>query len=106
MDKAKVREWLRNTDGYSIVDPSHFIEMGLPESKVKRYVQTYSDDPDLGKHAAHRNDGKSGPVKGVAEFSAVRLVARELGVDLSQCPEWMGRGKQFREYAAAVLKAL
>lgn len=100
LDKSKVREWLAHSDGYGILDPAFFKAMGLDLRGTR-----HSSDPALGKHAATRADGQPGDVEGVSEFVAIRIVAKELGLNDLPAP-FMGRGKNFRLQASAVLKAL
>ena len=104
LDKEKVRDWANETGGYGIVDPQLFLDMGMDPETVKRLTHSFSDDPDLGKGAVHRNDGTSGPTEGVAEFDAVDAICRELGA--KPCHTWMGRGKNFRGTIAAILETL
>jgi hypothetical protein len=106
LDKAKVREWLQDSGGYDILDPQFFLEMGVEPEVVERFTRTFSDDPELGKHAVTRADGKPGPARGVSEFSMIQRIAYELGVDLSKLPQFYGRGKTFRTQVSAILKAL
>lgn len=105
VDTDQVIEWLNHTNGYSILAPEFFLRMGISAARVKRYTHTFSDDPELGKHAATRNDGSPGPVRGVSEFSAVEMVAAELGVKLPHSIK-LGRGSRFREERDALLHAL
>jgi len=93
----RVVEWLKGTDGYAILHPRFFAELGL-EFKSR----TFSSDPELGKHSASRKDGKPGDVEGVAEFDAIEDVADLLGIPNDVRSPWLGRGKNFRHLAALI----
>lgn len=104
MNKIKIQEWLKETDGYSVMEPEFFLEMGVPKEIVENHTRTHSSDPSLGKGAVTRNDGSGGDVKGVAEFGMVNTVARLLGV--KPVTKWMGRGKNFRETTSVILESI
>lgn len=106
LNLKRARKWLTETDGYSILAPEFFCMMGFDEPTLQRLTRKYSDDPALGKNAAHRKDGKPGPVEGIAEFSAIHTVASMLGVDLNSVPSFLGRGKQFRAWRDACVQAI
>jgi hypothetical protein len=101
LDKAKAKEWLNDADGYSILDPCVFRDMGLDVRSG-----SHSSDPALGKHRATRSDGEPGDVEGVSEFEAIDVLADELGVP-SEC-RWPfhGRGSNFRHLRNLCWKAL
>lgn len=99
MDKQKVVEWLKEADGYCIMAPKFFQDMGLDFHET-----THSSDPELGKHAATRSDGEPGDIEGVSEFVAIRLVCKELGVPSTSF--LMGRGSTFDLLKGRVLVAL
>lgn len=101
MDKAKVREWLSNTDGYSIMEPTFFLEMGFDPDLVKRYTIKYKSGE--GKHSITKN-GKIVNPTGVSEFAFVDAVAKLVGV--SPCHEYYGRGMNFRTTVGRILAAL
>ena len=105
LDRKKVREWLARTDGYGILSPDFFLDMGVDQKIVKRCTYAHSDDGEkLGKHAATRNDGKPGPVYGVDEFSMVEVIAATIGAE--SCSTWMGRGKNFRGTVSNILQKM
>jgi hypothetical protein len=101
MDHDKVREWLSDTDGYSILSPEFFSKMGL-EFKS----ETFKNDPAMGKHSVTPNDGGAQDVQGVAEFDAIEWVADILEVPDKGRNPWMGRGKNFRHLVSLVLEKL
>jgi len=101
MDRAKVAEWLRDTDGYSILEPQFFLDLGFDPELVKRY--THKHRSGEGKYAITKNGKVVEPV-GVSEFAFVNAVARLLGIE--PCEMFYGRGKNFQTTVGMILAAL
>jgi len=96
---TKIIEWLKETNGYAIMKPEFFTEMGFDFKPVK-----YPTDPSLGKFAAIPDDEGAEYVEGVAEFDAVENIADMLGVSTQTM--FMGRGKNFRIIADRIIEKL
>lgn len=105
LDLDKVRDWLNNSDGHSILSRDYFFAMGLTDAQLDRLDTTHSSDPNLGSHAAHAADGGPEPfVRGCAEFDAIQVVAMELGIRL-QAP-YFERGPNWRHQRDQILDAI
>jgi len=100
-DRAKAIDWLSNTGGYNVLAPEFFDGI-LPPETIRRLTVDHAGGE--GKYAITKGGKTLETCIGVSEFAAVDALAHQVGV--APCRMFSGRGKRFRETAAAVLLAL
>ena len=103
VDLEKLREWLRTSDGYAILSPAFFVEMGFPADFVKRF--TFNHQGGEGKHGITSYDGQENAAFGISEFSIIEPIADAVGAEPGG-HMFHGRGKNYRSDKARVWKAL
>jgi len=101
LDRAKAIEWLSNTSGYDVLAPEFFDSILPPETTA---ALTRDHAGGEGKYAVTEDGETLETCIGVSEFAAVDALAHQVGV--APCRMFYGRGKCFRETAAAVLRVL
>jgi hypothetical protein len=101
-DSEREEKYQLEGNGWEIMKPEYFVEMGFDERLVKTLTdRTYSGE---GKHALYDNDGNSVPyIDGVYYLNFLETCARIVE------PNWgsdkMGRGYRAREALSAMKEA-
>lgn len=103
IDREKLHEWLRTSDGYAILHPDFFLEMGFPFEFLKPYALNHQGGE--GKHGIVSHDGQENAAWGISEFEIIRGIADAVGAEPGG-RMFFGRGKNYRADKARVLKAM
>jgi hypothetical protein len=104
VDRDALRKWLKESDGYSIMDPNFFIKMGFSPEFLEPYSRAHKSGE--GKYAITDHNGKLlRHCFGVYELDFAWLLGRRLQCD-NGAGMFHGRGRQFRWLVAAILKHL
>jgi len=104
VDLSVFKDWLGSSDGYDIVDPKYFLEMGFDNEMVTAHtVRHFSGE---GKYAITSKGKLVEHCDGVYELGFLRDLAFRLGADTSKANMLHGRGSSYRALKAAVFAVL
>jgi len=104
VDMSKLKDWLRNSDGYDIVGAEFFTKMGFSEKLMSTHTERhYSGE---GKYGITTKGKPVEYVDGVYELPFLHDLASRLGADTSKADKLYGRGSSYRALVAATLKTL
>lgn len=82
-----------DVDPWTIYEPSRFINAGLPESFVNKFVRVFKSDTRDPKSTIFNDDGEViKQLKGVYALDILWGIAREMGADTSEAETKSGRG--------------